>query len=80
MLDELFKYRVISKAEATKMKLNLETDKTNAKRLISLLKGNLSSLERISLLMRETRFPIGFRDLIGQERHLVGISLKCNLN
>ena len=79
MLDELFKYRVISKAEATKMKLNLETDKTNAKRLISVLKGNLLSLERGSLLMHKTRSLIGHQDLIGQERHLVGILLKYNL-
>ena len=61
LLDELFKYRVISKAEATKMKLNLETDKTNAKRLISLLKGNISSSKRVALLMCETRFPIGYQ-------------------
>ena len=65
LLDELFKYRVISKAEATKMKLNLETDKTNAKRLISLLKGNISRSKKVGLLMHETRSLIGYQDLIG---------------
>ena len=79
LLDELFKYRVISKSEATKMKLNLETDKTNAKRLISLLKGNISSSKRVAFLMRETCFPIGYQDLIGWERRLVSSSLECNL-